>query len=971
VDIRVLGGIEVLDGERRVALAALPRRLLVVLVTRTGESATPDVLIEALWGGRGPPSAAKLLQVYVSQLRKALPSQARIHTTAAGYALELADGSLDADLFERLLDDARAVMRDGNPALAVSLLDRALALWRGPAYGEFAYDEFARGEADRLEELRLAAAEDQIEMRLALGQHTELLPELQALTAAEPLSERRAAQMMLALYRCGRQNEALELFSTTRASLLEELGLEPGSELRDLQRRILQQDPTLTLTVAARVSRPVLPASPNALLGRGRELAELRSLLAREDTRLVVLTGAGGSGKTRLALEVARATTSLFANGAAFVELAPISDPAGVLGAITRTLSIDGAPGESPLQTLANALRPRELLLVLDNAEHLLPAGGTFSDLLAHAPRLTLLVTSRAVLHLSGEYVYPVGPLDEEPAVALFRQRAREAEPRFKPAVEDEQTIRQICARLDGLPLAIELAAARTRVLTLSDLLERLEHRLPLLTGGPHDLPARQRTLRATLEWSFNLLDEDECHLASGLAVFRGDFDLNAAVHISGADVDALTALVDQSLLTRTADGRFYYLETIRELALERLQGSSEADELHRRHLEHYLHVVEQAVPHLRTDGEREALAVIDRELDNIRGALQWALDGEPDSALRLAGQLGDYWLSHHDNDGLPWLEAALEAAGEHAPARDRARAQLHRATQLYLIRWEHRAAIDAATSALALYREADDHAGIADALCLLATLIPTQGHDGGERDQASRYAEEACLHARVAGNNRILGKALATLAAVSGDVDVTILEEAAELLTRVEDHRELARAYSNAAWRALAANRVPEATSLAETALRAAEKANDRFRTMIVLSMIGFAKLFSGDLVRAQAAFERSIELSANHALDGAGEQLVGIGAIAAEQLNDQAAARLLGAARAAGYPQDIDDQQIYDRLERDYFAAARARYRPAPWRDAEQAGAALSYIHAMAEALEVANAISTIGTDAHQPID
>jgi len=965
VEIRVLGGVEVLENERRVRLAAMPRRLLAVLLTRAGETVPSDVLIEGLWGGRGPPSAAKLLQVYVSQLRKALPTPARIETRTAGYTLELREGSLDAERFERMLDEGRAVIREGNPALAASLLHRALALWQGPAYGEFAYDEFARGEAERLEELRLAATEAHIAARLALGQHDELLPELQGLTVAHPLRERLIAQLMLALYRCERQTDALELFTTTRASMLEELGLEPGGELRDLQRRILEHDSTLTLTLLARVAEVMLPASPNALLGRECELAELRDLVAREDTRLVVLTGAGGSGKTRLALEVARATGGLFANGAAFVELALLSDSAGVPGAIARALSIEGVPGEPPLETLANALRPRELLLVLDNAEHLPPAAGTFSKLLAHAPRVTLLVTSRAVLHLSGEYVYPVGPLREDPAAALFRQRSREAEPRFKPTAEDEDTIRRICARLDGLPLAIELAAARTRILTPKDLLERLQSRLPLLTGGPHDLPARQRTLRATLEWSFNLLAPEERRLAARLAVFRGDLDLNAASDICDADVDALTMLVDQSLLARTADGRFYYLETIRELALERLHESSEADELHRRHLEHYLHVVEQAVPHLRTHGEREALAVIDRELDNIRGALQWAIDQEPAGALKLAGHLGEYWLIHHDYDGLPLLEAALQAAGEHAPPLDRARAQLHRATQIYLLLYDFPPATAAATTALALYRAADDHAGIADAHCLLSTLIGVQEWHSGEPDAARRHAQEACHHARIVGDKRILGKALATLANVPGYVRASILEEAGELLAQAGNDRELSRTYSNAAWQAIVEDRVPDAISLGEVSLRAAERTDHWYGTVIVLSIIGLANLFSGDIPQARAAFERSIRLCAEHTVKRHGEHLAGMAAVAADQGRDQTAARLLGASRAIAGPLMPDDEEIYDRLERDYFAPARARYGPAAWRDAEQAGAALSYTHAMAEALEVANEMSTISSD------
>jgi predicted ATPase/DNA-binding SARP family transcriptional activator len=662
VEIRILGGVELLDADGQVALAAMPRRLLAALLARGSETASSDVLIEALWGGRGPPSAVKLLQVYVSQLRKALPAPARIHTRAAGYALELAEGSLDATRFERMLDDARAVMRDPNPALAASLLHRALALWRGPAYGEFAYDEFARAEAERLEELRLAATEEQAEARLALGQHSDLLPELQALAAAQPLRERRAAQMMLALYRCGRQTEALERFSAFRMRMLDELGLEPGHELRDLQRAILEQDPTLTIASAAPIAAAVLPASPNALLGRHREVAELSALLLRDDVRLLVLTGAGGSGKTRLALEVARATAGSFANGAAFVELAPLQDPALVLAAIARVLRIESAPGEDALDIVAKALRSRELLLVLDNAEHLHAATPTFSDLLARLPRLTLLVTSRAVLHLSGEHVYPVQPLTQEPAAALFCQRAEDADARFAPSTADQQAIRRICKRLDGLPLAIELAAARTRILTPGELLERLESRLPLLTGGPRDLPARQQTLRSTLDWSFNLLSGRERQLATRLGVFIGGFDLQAAGKVCDADIDGLTALVDQSLLGRTADGPFFYLQTIREFAFERLQESSDADEVHRRHCAFFLAVAQAAdisAVRRRSGADRLDSAAIAQH--NLRAALAWTVEtGSATLGLELATAMERFWVTRDPHEGMRWFEALL-----------------------------------------------------------------------------------------------------------------------------------------------------------------------------------------------------------------------------------------------------------------------------------------------------------------------
>src|SRR6266540_813049 len=545
VEIRVLGPVELVGADGPVRLAAMPRRLLAALVADRGKTRTVDVLIEALWADRPPRDAAKVLQLYVSRLRKALPKGAWIRTDSSGYALQLEEEVLDAARFERLLAEARSVGEEGN-ALAVSLFGRALSLWRGQAFGELAYEDFARAEAERLEELRLLAVEERSEAQLRLGRHAAVVGQLRELAVAHPVRERMQAQLMLALYRCSRQAEALDVYASLQVRLREELGLEPGDELRALQRRILQHDPTLAVASAATERLAGLPAPPNRLLGRERDLGELRRLLLHERVRLLVLTGAGGSGKTRLAVEAAGQAASSFANGACLVELAPLRDPELVLGAIARALALDAVPGKDPNETLAEALRPRELLLVLDNAEHLRAAAPLYVRLLAQAPRLSLLVTSRAVLHLSGEYVYPVEPLAEPAAVALFTERAREADARFQPA-SDEQAIRQICRRLDGLPLALELTASHTRTLTPSELLDRLEPRLPVLTGGPRDLPARQQTLRATLEWSFDLLDEDEAHDLMRLAVFDGGCTLEAAEAVCETTIDRLSAFVDHN----------------------------------------------------------------------------------------------------------------------------------------------------------------------------------------------------------------------------------------------------------------------------------------------------------------------------------------------------------------------------------------------------------------------------------------
>jgi predicted ATPase/DNA-binding SARP family transcriptional activator len=748
VEIRVLGPLEVVGDDGPVPLpAAKQRQLLAALVMRAGETSSTDVLIEALWGASPPPSAAKLLQVYVSQLRKGLPGSARIQTRGAGYLLELEDRSLDAARFEQLVADGRAALREGNALLAVSLLRRALGLWRGRAYGEIAYEEFARAEAERLEELRLLALEERIEAELALGRHVQLLPELRALAAAEPLRERVQAQAMLALYRCGRQSEALDRYAGIRARLHDELGLEPGFELRELQRRILQHDPELLAVPDAEALPIRLPTPPNRLLGRERELERLHELLLREHVRLLVLAGAGGSGKTRLALEAARNAAGAYANGAIFVDLAPVRDPRDVVAVISSAAGVPAQPGD-PLDTLAAALRSRELLLLVDNVEHLREAAPIFVQLLARAPRLTFLVTSRAVLHLSGEHVYPVEPLGHQAALALFLQRARDADARFRADAADEDAIRQICDRLDRLPLAIELAATRVRTLTPAEVLARLQPRLPLLAGGPRDLPLRQQTLRATLEWSLDLLDADERRDLCRLSAFAGGCSLEAAETVCETTLERLSSLVDQNLVRRgpSAQGsRYSLLETIREIAAELLEASHDANTTRRRHAEYVLALARAANLTVDSEGEQRFETAI-AERDNIRAAYAWMVDaGEIEQGLELAVALEAFWATDSPRQGIRWFETLL-ARGSDVEPRLRLRALRAEGWARYVI--DDAGAQAVWEEALAQARQLGDAVITASLLLALAMLVYERGVNSGfggdELDKAERLVVEA-----------------------------------------------------------------------------------------------------------------------------------------------------------------------------------------------------------------------------------
>jgi predicted ATPase/DNA-binding SARP family transcriptional activator len=763
--MRVLGPVEVVGDDGAVSLAGKQARLLAALLVTRGKTCETDELVEAIWHGSAPASARKLVQVYVSQLRKSLPAAIAIETRQGGYTVSVARDALDATRFEQLLRESGQARAAGNAALALSLADRALGLWRGRAYGELAYEEFARAESDRLEELRLGAVEERIAAFLDLGRHDSVLGEALAHAQANELSEGAHELVMLALYRCGRQADALEHFSIYRERLDEELGLEPGQQLRELQRRILQQDPELDVVADVQVTT-ALPVPPNPLVGREQEVAALRALLERRESRLVVLAGAGGSGKTRLALEIARQVAADYANGVVLVELAPLRDPELVLPTIAQALDVAIDADEDLLDTLARALESQELLLVLDNAEHVRAAAPAYAEIVARAERLTLLVTSRAVLHVSGEQVVPVGPLAEDDAVELLRQRARLLDPTFEVTAANEADVREICRRVDGLPLAIELAAARVRALTARALRERLDDRLGVLTGGPRDLPARQQTLRETIAWSVDLLDESERDVLAKLAVFPGGASLEAAEEVCGADLDTLATLVDDHLLRREdviEEPRFGMLETLREYAAE-LLGDDRVAAAHA--MARYLADVVDEVD-LASRGVSPALARLDAELDNVRAALAACVEvGDAELEVRLAGGMWRYcWVRGLGREGLRWIEPAL-ARGDAGASTARARA-LHGAGGLAWSVGDFERAVELASAAIPVAQEA----GATWDEMAANTVLGAVTNSLGESERARAYHQRSLELSEELGIEPVVSKVnLAGIALDLGD---------------------------------------------------------------------------------------------------------------------------------------------------------------------------------------------------------
>jgi predicted ATPase/DNA-binding SARP family transcriptional activator len=930
LEVRILGPLEVLrDG---VALEIGPRRhraLLALLLLNANRVVSADRLIEELWAGRPPAGAAKTLRSYVSRLRAAVGDEV-VRSRAPGYLVEIDPDQLDARRFERLLDEGRKARARGDAAEAAACLREGLALWHGGALADLADEPFAGVEAGRLEELRLVAIEERIEADLACGRHHELVAELEALLAEQPLRERLWGQLMTALYRSGRQADALAAYQRARSLLAEQLGLEAGEELRALEQKILRHEletvpesigeyglPSGTVTLlftdiegstrllhelgerytdvlaehrtllrdafsrhhgvevgtqgdgffvafaraddavaaardaqealargavrvrigihtcepvltdegyvglevhrAARImaaghggqvllSQPTrelldaaadvrelgehflkdlpeslhlyqlgegdfpplrtlhrsnLPVQLTSFVGREEELEELVRLLPQ--TPLLTLTGVGGCGKTRLALEVAGSALARFSDGVLLVELAGLTNPEFVPDAVGGALSAQERAERPAVESLAERLRSQALLLVLDNCEHLLDACAELAgQLLSVCPQLRILATSREPLALPGERVYRVPPLsvagsDEETvdvaasdAVRLFVERASAAgwEPDWSP--ETLGTVASICRELDGLPLALELAAARTHVLSVEEIADRLDDRFRFLRYWRRSPEPRHETLGATMAWSYDLLSDVERALLRRLSVFAGGFTLDAAAAIClDDDLDAalelLTRLVEGSLvLTDAVDGKTRYrmLETVRHYAAERLAEAGETEETRSQHAAYFLELAERVASWEMIDVHPAGAWSADlEEADNLRVALGWYVDrGVADSSLRFVCWLRSFWGStDRIAEGMRWCERALALDGEPA-AKSRAQA-LYAAGTLSLLADDLARAGELLDQSLHLFEQ------LGDKLWLASVLNSRAGvhHLAGELE-AARLAYDASL---------------------------------------------------------------------------------------------------------------------------------------------------------------------------------------------------------------------------------
>ena len=811
-----------MDGDSAALGAPKQRALLALLLVNRRRVVTAEQLIDGLWGEAPPTSAVQSLQVYVHGLRRALGPE-RIETAGKGYRVAVDADELDLDRFERLLERGRAALEAGRADDAADDLREALAVWRGPALADLSEEARRAAESEHLDELRLAALELRVDAELACGRHDAVVAQLEKLSAEHPYREKFLQQRLLALYRCGRQTEALEVYRTARDLLAEDLGLDPSPALQELERAILKQDSSLAAPEPPSRSTRPLPVPPTPLVGRRLELAAVGALYRDEGARLVTLTGPGGTGKTRLALALAHMLEPELRDGAIFVGLAPVSDPELLVSTIAKSLDVQ--EGELPLaERVADQLRERRVLLVLDNFEQLLAAAPFVGDLLAAAPRLWIVATSRAPLRLAGEREYPVPPFEtpdadlpfealvKTDALRLFSARARAVDPGFELDAASAPEIARVCGRLDGLPLAIELAAARAKLLAPAEILERLEREPNLLPSGPRDAPARQQTLAATIRWSYDLLGPAERVTFARLGVFVGGCTLEAAEQVCQTTLETLGTLVDNNLLRRR-DSRFAMLETVRHFAVERLEEAG-AVEVRLRHAE-WLTELAESLEAQRVVGDDVWLDLVQPEHDNARAALAWSLEEEPVLALRLASGLKTFWeVRGHFREGFRWVEEALVRAADAPPrlrmkalalsgsiatrlgnqelAQERKEAALGLARELHDDLWIARELSDLGTiaamlddleqaSALmeegaALFRELDQPAR-------LATVLANLGHIAGERGDYARaieVTEEALALQSSKGNATIATYNLGSYHLLSGD-----LEQAREWLER------------------------------------------------------------------------------------------------------------------------------------------------------------------------------------------
>lgn len=866
------------------------RALLADLLVHEGRPVPADRLIDDLWGEDLPGNPAGTLSAKVSQLRRAFEdaepgSRALVVSGPAGYSLKVDSGSYDALGFTAHLEHGR--------------LEEALALWRGPAYADFADEAFVETAVARLSEQRLTATEDYFEARLARGDHNALIGDVADLLSEHPLRERLRTSHMKALYRAGRQSEALESYEQLRALLADELGLDPTPELAELQQSILTQE------LPQQRRRNNLPAALTVLVGRSEALAEVRRRLA--DDRLVTLTGPGGVGKTRLALATAEGLVDRFGDGVILVELAAVApdalDVAGSLtDAVQAALDLRESAGAGSGGLVA-ALSSLELLLVLDNCEHVVEAAAALADeLLASAPGLRVLATSREPLGLTGEAVWSVPTLEVPPvaaalpdlressAVQLFVARATAADRGFSLDEKSAAAVSVLCRRLDGIPLALELAATRVRALGVQGLVARLDDRFRLLATGHRGAAPRQQTLMAMIDWSWDLLSPSEQAVLRRLAVHTDGCTADAAEQVcceDGVDVlDVLMRLVDRSLVVSVhgVEGpRYRLLESVAAYCVDKLRAAGELELFRQRHRLYYAEFAETAQGYLTGPEQGRWLQFLDDEAGNLRTAFDGAVaGGDLELAERLADALAWYWFlrgrfaeARRSLEALPasakataWLAGFLYLQGDVSAAAARDRAVLSDPRAAWWIAFTASDSGDLAVcmelleQALVAFEASGDQWGIAAVL----TARAKHSHVRADLTALERDAAESARLFRLVGDRWGLLQAtgwLGALAELVGDFDeaARLHTEGLQMAEALDLWAEVAGELGWLGWTALRQGEYAQAMAFGERAVRLAIEQGHRATQALAEIVLGFAARRTGDLESAEQRLQAMVD--------------------------------------------------------------------------------------------------------------
>ena len=929
MDFSVLGPLQVtVSGEAVAIRRGLPRLLLTYLALHVREPVASSVLAERIWIDEPPSDPGNAVHQVVSYIRRRIgsPGTSPLRTTGSGYLLDVPPAAVDAHRFAALVRGCGP-----DPAQALPRLDEALGLWRGEPLADAVGMPWAAPHIAELEELHLNAQERRLTCLLDLGQHVDAVPQAQALAAAHPLRESLRASLMLALYRSGRQSDALAAAAALRRTLVEELGLDPSPEVLDLERRILNQDPGLSApqlrAVAPSRSEVREPETPDggkghhgrrrgtgvpraltALIGRDEEVAEVTSALAYSG--LLTLTGPGGTGKTRLALAVLEEDSR---SAVWFADLSGAADDATVASVVAAATGTPTAPDADVVDAIVGRLADSTGVLVLDNCEHVLRAAARIAAaVLRNCPQVRQLATSRRPLGVTGEVIWPVPPLGLPPAdpyssaadvrtapsVRLFAHRAAMVTPSFRIDNTNAADIAAICRALDGLPLAIELAAAHADVLSPAGIRRRLDDRFALLVSDASDVAERQQTLRAAISSSVDLLEPHEQVLFSQLGVFVGSFDLDAAAAVAASPgVDGhdcfrvLASLVRQSLVTRAGPDRYRLLDSLRVYAVELLQGSPEEAAVRRRHAEHHLSLAEEADMQVRTQAQQFWLDLLREIQPDLRAALSWCLNGNaPEIGARLVAALAWFWtLEGLLAEARTWLDRA-EQVGVPDP-RVRSRVLLGVGLVAAPL-GQLEQARDACAVAAELARSVGDDRGTGDALITLGVAL--WGLD--DLDGAAAAHDEAIRRFAAPRDSwrRDVAVVLRARTAVDrGDADATDrVNTALGAARRSGDAHLLGLALTQQARDALRTGRADDAVAAAREALNAFRRIHNREGEAAALTLVARASLLGGAAdaqnvaaATAHQALETAASISHRGALCHAVETLAAVHAAASDE--------------------------------------------------------------------------------------